>query len=86
MKGGASRAEVKIATAQEQKSIAHFGKVALTAFTEVEVTLTNEELLARRLPPTEGDVNAHTDAVRIAKLRYEAGAIDLLSLLQHRRE
>jgi outer membrane protein TolC len=45
-----------------------------------------EELLARRLPPTEGAVNAHTDAVRIAKLRYEAGAIDLLSLLQHRRE
>jgi len=80
--GGALRAEVKIATAQEQQSIAHFGEVALTAFTEVEVALTNEELLAKRLPLTEGAVNAHNEAVRIAKLRYEAGAIDLLSLLQ----
>jgi multidrug efflux system outer membrane protein len=80
--GGALRAEVKIATTEEQQSIAYFGKVALTAFTEVEVALTNEELLAKRLPLTEGAVNAHSEAVRIAKLRYEAGSIDLLSLLQ----
>ena len=79
--GGALRAEVKIATAQEEQSIAYFGKVALTAFTEVEVALTNEELLAKRLPLTEGAVNAHTEAVRIAKIRYEAGTIDLLGLL-----
>ena len=80
--GGALRAEVKIATAQEQQSIAYFGKVALTAFGEVEVALTNEELLAKRLPLTESAVEAHSQAVRLAKIRYQAGAIDLLSLLQ----
>ena len=80
--GGALRAEVRIATAQEQQSIAHLGEVALTAFAEVEVALTNEELLAKRLPLTDGAAKAHSEAVRIAKLRYEAGAIDLLSLLQ----
>lgn len=80
--GGALRAEVRIATAQEQQSIAYFGKVALTAFAEVEVALTNEELLAKSLPLTEGAVDAHSQAVRIAKIRYQAGAIDLLSLLQ----
>ena len=67
---------------QEQQSIAQFGKIAFTACTEVEVALTNEELLAKRFPLTEGAVNAHSEAVRIAKLPYKAGARDLLSLLQ----
>jgi outer membrane protein, multidrug efflux system len=80
--GGALRAEVKIATAKEQESIAYFGKIALTAFGEVEAALTNENLFAERLPLTEGALHAHIETVRIAKLRYQAGAMDLLSLLQ----
>jgi outer membrane protein TolC len=80
--GGALRAEVRIATAEQEQSIAHFGGVALKAFTEVEVGLTNEELLTKRLPYTENAVRDHTEAVRVANLKYKAGTADFLSVLQ----
>ncbi len=81
-KGGALRAEIKIATAEEAQSVAHFGSVALGAFAEVEEALTNERLLAERLPFAEGAVLEHSKAVRVADLRYKAGTMDLLSVLQ----
>jgi multidrug efflux system outer membrane protein len=80
--GGALRAEIKIATAEEEQSVAHFGGVALRAFDEVEVTLTNERLLSERLPHAENVVLEHTEAVRVANLRYTAGTMDFLSVLQ----
>jgi outer membrane protein, multidrug efflux system len=80
--GGALRAQIKIATAVQERSIAHFGGVALRAFGEVEVALTNERLLAERLPHTENAVLSHTEAVRVANLRYTAGTMDFLSVLQ----
>jgi outer membrane protein TolC len=70
-----------IARTQEQ-SIAHFGGVALRAFDEVEVELTNERLLAERLPYTENAVLTHAEAVRVANLRHTAGTMDFLSVLQ----
>jgi len=80
--GGALQAQTKIATAQEEQSIAHFGDVTLRSFAEVEVVLTNEQLLADRLIHTVGAVTEHREAVRVAKMRYIAGSMDLLSLLQ----
>jgi multidrug efflux system outer membrane protein len=80
--GGALRAQIKIATAAQAQSIAHFGGVALRAFDEVEVELTNEQLLAKRLPYGENAVREHTEAVRVADLKYKAGMMDLLSVLQ----
>lgn len=80
--GGALHAQIKIATAQEQQSIAYCGSVALRGFAEVEVALTNERLLDKRLPYAENAVRDHSDAVRVANLRYRAGTMDLLSVLQ----
>jgi multidrug efflux system outer membrane protein len=80
--GGALRAEIKIATAHQEESVAHFGGVALRAFAEVEVALNNERLLAERLPYMENSVRDHTEAVRVANLKYKAGTMDLLSELQ----
>ena len=80
--GGALHAQIRIATAVQEQSIAHFGSVALGAFDEVEVALTNERLLDQRLPYGEDAVRDHSEAVRIANLRYKAGSVDLLSLLQ----
>ena len=48
--GGALRAKVKIATAQQAQAVARYGSVALKAFREVENALANEQLLAKRLP------------------------------------
>jgi multidrug efflux system outer membrane protein len=80
--GGALQAQIRIATAQEDQAVAHFGGVALNAFDEVEVALTNERLLAEQLPHIENAVLDHTEAVRVAELRYRAGSMDLLSVLQ----
>jgi len=80
--GGALQAQIKIATAQQDEAVAHFGGVALRAFAEVEVALTNEQLLAERLPHIENAVVNYTEAVRVAELRYRAGSMDFLSVLQ----
>jgi outer membrane protein, multidrug efflux system len=80
--GGALQAQVRIATAQQDQAVAHFGGVALKAFDEVEVALTNEQLLAERLTHTEAALNNHNEAVRVAQLRYRAGSMDFLSVLQ----
>jgi outer membrane protein, multidrug efflux system len=80
--GGALQAQIKIATAQQEQSIAYFGGVALRAFDEVEVALTNQQLFAKRLPHAESAVRDHIEAVRVADLRYKAGSMDLLSVLQ----
>jgi len=80
--GGALHAQIKITNAQEEQSVAYFGGVALTAFAEVETALTNEQLYGQRLPYAEDAVRDHSEAVRVANLRYKAGSMDLLSLLQ----
>jgi multidrug efflux system outer membrane protein len=83
--GGALQAQIKIATAQEEQSIAYFGSVALNALDEVEVGLTNEQLFAQRLPPTERAVSDHTEAVRVADLRYKSGNMDFCPCCNCRR-
>jgi outer membrane protein TolC len=76
--GGALQAQVEIATAQQAQVVARYGSIVLTAFREVENTLANEQLLAKRLPLDERAVEARTEAVRIATIQYKAGRRDLL--------
>jgi len=80
--GGALIAQVKIATAQQQQAVAGYGSVVLTAFREVENALTNQVFLAERSRFEQGALADSTEAVRIGELKYKAGAIDLLSVLQ----
>jgi outer membrane protein, multidrug efflux system len=61
---------------------AGLASIIIAAFDEVEVALTNEQLLAERFPYMENAVLTHTEAVRVAELRYRAGNMDLLSVLQ----
>jgi multidrug efflux system outer membrane protein len=76
--GGALRAQVKIATAQQAQVVARYGAVALSAFREVENGLANERLLAKRVPFEERALEDRTAAVRIATTQYKAGRRDLL--------
>ena len=62
--------------------IARYGSLALRAFYEVEVALTNEVLLAQRLHEEEKAFRNNGEAVRIARIRYVAGATDMLTVLQ----
>ena len=80
--GGRLTAQVKIATAQQEQAIALYGSVALKAFYEVEVALTNETLLEERLRILEREIADRAESVRIARLKYTVGAMDMLSVLQ----
>ncbi len=80
--GGALVAQIKIATAQQEQAVAHYGGVALIAFREVENALMNEDLFAQSLPYDEKVFKERTEAVQIARLKYVAGSMDMLSVLQ----
>jgi outer membrane protein TolC len=80
--GGALRKEIRIASARQERAIANYGTVALTAFREVEVALTNEQVLAEELRDQTQALANRVEAVRIATLRYRAGAIPLQPVLQ----
>ena len=80
--GGALRAQIKISSAQQEQALAAYGSVALSAFREVENSLNNEGLLGERLAYQQAAEKDRTEAVRIGRIKYEAGVIDMLSLLQ----
>jgi len=80
--GGALRAQIKISTAQQAQSLAAYGSAALNAFREVEIALNNEGMLVERLGYLRAEKKDRDEAVRIGKLKYQAGVIDMLSLLQ----
>ena len=80
--GGALRAKVRIATAEQSEAVAHYGSIALKAFREVEDALASDYLLAARLPFEQGSLSDRNAAVRIATEQYRAGRIDLLSVSQ----
>jgi outer membrane protein, multidrug efflux system len=76
--GGALKAQVAIATAQQVEAVARYGSVALNAFREVEDALASEGLLAAQLPLDEGALRSRTQSVQIATTQYVAGRTDLL--------
>jgi len=76
--GGALRAQVKIATAQQAQAVSNYGKVLLGAFREVEDTLSSQQLLASRLQYAEKALADRTTAVQIATTQYQAGSRALL--------
>jgi outer membrane protein TolC len=80
--GGALRATIRIATAQQAEAVARYGSIALTAFREVENALANDDLLGKRLPFEQRSLSNHEAAVRIATEQYRAGRIDQLSVSQ----
>ena len=76
--GGALRAEIQIATAQQAQAVSAYGAALLAAFEEVENALANERLIARRLPFEDAALANSTEAVRLARIQYQAGSRDLL--------
>jgi outer membrane protein TolC len=80
--GGALKAKLEIATARQQGTIAGYGATVLNAFKEVENNLMGEVLYAKQLELDRNVVADRIESVRIARLQYEAGSIDLLQLLQ----
>ena len=84
--GGKLRAEVRIATAQQEQAVAYYGSVSLNAFEEVETALTNEDLLSQRLPFEESAVRDRAEAFRMGEIKYRYGTTDLFLVLQLQQE
>lgn len=76
--GGALRAQVQIATAQQEQAVARYGGAALKAFAEVENALAGERFLRERLPFDERALADHTRAVEIATIQFKYGQRDIL--------
>lgn len=80
--GGALEAQLDIATADQEAAIAAYGATVLKALEEVEGALTNEVLLQNQEAFLASAAENNREAYDIAKVQYDVGQIDLLSMLQ----
>ena len=80
--GGSLVAKIRIATAEQQQALAAYGAAALKAFDEVEAALTSEGLIAEELAYEKASLVDRNEAVRLAKIRYQTGSIDAITMLQ----
>lgn len=76
--GGALRANVEIANAEQMIALSQYAKATLSAFKEVEDGLTNNTLLEKQLAFQSSALSDSTEAVRIATAQYTTGRQDLL--------
>ena len=84
--GGSLVAQIHIASAEQQQALAAYGAIVLRALGEVEVALTYEGLLTERLAYERAGLVDRNEAVRAVTLRYQAGSIDALPMLQVQAE
>jgi NodT family efflux transporter outer membrane factor (OMF) lipoprotein len=80
--GGGRQTQVEISTVEQMAAVESYADAALTAFTEVENALADGETLERRKVFLEQASEASNEALRLARLQYDVGEIDLLSVLQ----
>jgi len=83
--GGALRARLNFAKAQQQEVLGNYVKVVRNAFGEVSDALVSvQQTLQTELYLTE-QVKAATKAQQLATVRYEAGYVDYLNVLEAQR-
>lgn len=84
--GGQRRAEVSQREAGREALVQDYLQVALTAWREVHEALAVIEASRERQVHDEAAARAGADAVRLAELRLQAGAVDLGVVLEARRQ
>ena len=83
--GGRLTAEVEAVQARERQAVAQYQKTLQEAFREVRQAL-NTQARAREVYEAEGArVAALTDALRLARIRYENGLLSLLEVIDAER-
>ncbi|MEL7298247.1 MAG: efflux transporter outer membrane subunit [Pseudomonadota bacterium] len=78
---GLRRAQIDEATATQQQAIANYAAVALSAFQEVENSIDQNTIQARRVEALTRAAAAQNRAFELAQLRYEEGETNLLDVL-----
>lgn len=79
--GGLLRAQIDIATAEQEQSILAYAQAALDAFSEVETFLDQGVVLQQRVNELMEATEETEEAFRIADLRYREGETDILDVL-----
>ncbi len=79
--GGARREAVEIASADQEQALAAYGQAAITAFSELETNLDQGVVLQQRIVDLKEAAAEAEKAFRIARLRYDEGEEELLSVL-----
>ena len=79
--GGALKAQVDEANAEQAAAIAAYGQAALNAFGDVESSLDAGGVLARQQVELQEALVSANEAYRIAKFRFDEGDMDLFDLL-----
>jgi NodT family efflux transporter outer membrane factor (OMF) lipoprotein len=79
--GGTLRENVNITTAEQEQALALYGQAAISAFQEVETSLDQGEVVQKRIVDLQEAAREAEEAFRIARLRYEEGEEDLLTVL-----
>ena len=79
--GGRRREAVEIATADQEQALAAYGQAAINAFSEFEANLDQGAVVQQRISDLQDAAAEAENAFRIARLRYEEGEEELLSVL-----
>ncbi|HVS62771.1 MAG TPA: efflux transporter outer membrane subunit [Thermoanaerobaculia bacterium] len=84
--GDRLRADVDLAEASRDQTVAAWAQTLLRAFSEVEIALAAERLLEDRLAALARAAEEADRAARLAEDRYLAGLADYLSVLESQRQ
>ena len=79
--GGRRREAVEVANADQEQALAAYGQAAIKAFSELETNLDQGLIVKRRIVDLKEAAAAAEKAFRLARLRYDEGEEDLLSVL-----
>jgi outer membrane protein TolC len=79
---GARRRDIEQAKIFLESSLASYRRAVLGAFNEVEVALSNIQLLEDQAEVAASSLGAAEEAFRIAQVRYEEGVADYQTVLQ----
>lgn len=79
--GGRNRANLAAARAQNEESVAVYRQSVLVAFREVEDSLADVRWLSQQGGALDGALAGARRAARISRSRYDAGAVDYLTVI-----
>jgi NodT family efflux transporter outer membrane factor (OMF) lipoprotein len=79
--GGRRREAVEVATADQEQALAAYGQAAIKAFSELETNLDQGVIVHQRIADLNEAAAEAERAFKIARLRYDEGEEDLLSVL-----
>lgn len=84
--GGRNRGNLDLAEARRNRAVAEYEKTIQGAFRDVADALASRQWLTEQVRTLQDTVTVQTERARLAKLRYDHGAISFLEVLDAQRD